>query len=89
MNHLALKKKKILYSDDVVYVSNLGPGCNTCCPYNYVVGFKKTIQGRRQLFGVRGLTYKLLIIHEHLCIFSADIVVMTMATSLILHWVII
>ena len=41
------------------------------------------LQGRRQLFG---LTYELLIIHKHLCIFSAD-TVMAMATSSILHWV--
>ena len=45
-------------------------------------------QGHRQIFWVRGLVFqnqKLLIIHKHLYIFSAD-TIMAMATCSILHW---
>ena len=46
------------------------------------------IRGVDNFLELGGLTHKLLIIHEHLCIISAD-TVMVMATSSILHWVII
>ena len=58
------------------------------CGFGWQVALLLLYRGVDNFLELGGLTHKLLIIHEHLYIFSAD-TVMAMATSLILHWVII